>query len=72
MNPDLHPAQEQITRATATLKNEEGLEVSYGLAITPALRLIPSYQHTWNPMTAGVAKNERGADVLLLRLILTF
>ena len=35
--------------------------------ITPAIRLIPSYQHIWNPTTAKVAKNERGADVFLLR-----
>jgi porin len=62
----------RLTGATATLKNEQGLEVFYGVAITPAMRLIPSYQHIWNPMTAEVAKNERGADVFLLRLSLTF
>jgi hypothetical protein len=62
----------RLTGATATLKNEQGLEVFYGVAITPAMRLIPSYQHIWNPMTAAVAKNERGADVFLLRLSLTF
>jgi len=61
----------RLTGATATLKNEQGLEVFYGFAITPAMRLIPSYQHIWNPMTAEVAKNERGADVFLLRLSLT-
>jgi hypothetical protein len=62
----------RLTGATATLENEQGLEVFYGVAITPAMRLIPSYQHIWNPMTAEVAKNERGADVFLLRLSLTF
>ena len=62
----------RLTAATATLKNEQGLEVFYGVAITPAMRLIPSYQHIWNAMTAQVAKNERGADVFLLRLGLTF
>jgi porin len=62
----------RLTGATATLKNEQGLEVFYSVAITPAMRLIPSYQHIWNPMTAEVAKNERGADVFLLRLSLTF
>jgi hypothetical protein len=62
----------RLTGATATLKNEQGLEIFYGIAITPAIRLIPSYQHIWNPMTAEVAKNERGADVFLLRLSLTF
>jgi hypothetical protein len=62
----------RLTAATATLKNEQGLEVFYDIAITPAMRLIPGYQHIWNPMTAEVAKNERAADVFLLRLSLTF
>jgi len=62
----------QLAGAAATVKNENGLEVFYDVAITPAIRLIPSYQHIWNPMTAGVAKNEHGADVLLLRTSLTW
>jgi porin len=57
----------QLAEATATLKNEQGLEVFYDVAITAAIRLIPSYQHIWNPTTARVAKNERSADVFLLR-----
>jgi porin len=63
---------EQLTGAAATVKNENGLEVSYDFAITPAIRLIPSYQHIWNPMTAGVANNEHHADVFLLRTSLTW
>jgi carbohydrate-selective porin OprB len=59
-----------LTGAKATPKNENGLEVFYDLAITPAIRLIPSYQHIWNPLAAEVAKNERSADVFLLRLSL--
>jgi hypothetical protein len=62
----------QLTGAAATVKNENGLEVFYDFAITPALRLIPGYQHIWNPMAAGVAKNEHAADVLLLRTSLTW
>jgi hypothetical protein len=62
----------QLTGAAATVKNENGLEVFYDFAITPALRLIPSYQHIWNPMAAGVAKNEHAADLLLLRTSLTW
>ena len=27
----------------------------------PAIRLIPNYQHIWNPLIADVAKNESGA-----------
>jgi porin len=33
----------QLTDATATFENEQGLEVFYDVAITPAIRLIPSY-----------------------------
>jgi len=62
----------RLTGAAATVKNENGLEVSYDFAINPAIRLIPSYQHIWNPLTAEVAKNERSADVFLLRLSLTW
>jgi porin len=57
----------RLTEAAATLENEQGLEVFYDVAITAAIRLIPSYQHIWNPTTARVVKNERGADVFLLR-----
>jgi porin len=62
----------RLTAATATVKNENGLEVFYDFAITPAIRLIPSYQHIWNPLTAEVVKNERSADVFNLRLSLTW
>jgi porin len=62
----------RLTGATATPKNEDGLEVFYDFAITPAIRVIPSYQHIWNPLTATVVKNERGADVFLVRLSLTW
>jgi porin len=62
----------RLTGATATPKNENGLEVFYDFAITPAIRVIPSYQHIWNPLTAAVVKNERGADVFLVRFSLTW
>jgi hypothetical protein len=62
----------QLTAAPANVKNENGLEVFYDFAIIPAIRLIPSYQHIWNPMAAGVANNEHRADVFLLRTSLTW
>jgi porin len=62
----------RLTAATATVKNENGLEVFYDFAISPAIRLIPSYQHISNPLTAEVVKNERSADVFNLRLSLTW
>jgi hypothetical protein len=61
-----------LTGSAATVKNENGLEVFYDFAITPAIRLIPSYQHIWNPMAAGVANNEHHADVFLLRTTFTW
>jgi porin len=68
----LKDAFARLTGTTATPKNENGLEVFYDFAITPAIRVIPSYQHIWNPLTAAVVKNERGADVFLVRLSLTW
>ncbi|MCU1234812.1 MAG: hypothetical protein JWP63_2779 [Candidatus Solibacter sp.] len=69
------PLKKQIAQLTGdgvTVKDEKGVEIFYDLAITPALRFIPSYQHIWNPLTAAVARNERRADVFLLRFSLTF
>jgi len=62
----------RLTEGTVTPKNENGLEIFYDFAITPAIRVIPSYQHIWNPLTAAAVKNERGADVFLIRLSLTW
>jgi len=69
------PFKDDIARLSggaATSKNENGLEFFYDFAITPAIRVIPGYQHIWNPLTAAVVKNERGADVFLVRLSLTW
>ena len=68
----LKDAIARLTEGTAITKNENGLEVFYDFAITPAIRVIPSYQHVWNPLTAAVVKNERGADVFLIRVSLTW
>jgi porin len=38
-----------LTGGTSRVKNEQGVEVFYDFAITPAIKLIPSYQHIWNP-----------------------
>jgi porin len=62
----------RLTGATPILKNDNGLEVFYDFAITPAIRVIPSYQHIWNPLTAAAVKKEGGADVFLVRLSLTW
>ena len=57
----------QLSGGRSSIQNEKGSEVFYDFAITPALRLIPSYQHIWNPLTAEVGRNQRSTDVLLAR-----
>ena len=59
---------EQLSRSKGAVRNEEGSEIFYDFAITPALRLIPSYQHIWNPLTAEATRNQRGADVFFARI----
>ncbi len=61
-----------LTGGTSRVKNEQGVEVFYDFAITPAIKLIPSYQHIWNPLSASVARNQRGADVFLARVNVTW
>ena len=43
-------------------------KIFYDFAVTPAVRLIPSYQHIWNPFVAQVATEEDHAEVFLTRL----
>jgi hypothetical protein len=62
----------QLTRGNTALRNEKGTEVFYDFAITPAIRVIPSYQHIWDPLTAEVARNHRAADVFNVRLSTTW
>ncbi|HKF59688.1 MAG TPA: carbohydrate porin [Blastocatellia bacterium] len=61
--------KEDIERLTGgpPIKNEKGIEVFYDFAITPAIRVNPSYQHIWDPLTAQVVTNHRWANVFLLR-----
>ncbi len=67
---DLKNAIARLTAGTTAAKNEKGMEVFYDLAITPAVRLIPGYQHIWNPLTAEVVNKQPRANVFLLRLTL--
>lgn len=62
----------QLTAGTATVEDEKGIEIFYDFAITPAIRLIPSYQHIWDPLSARVSKNQSRADVFLVRLNVAF
>lgn len=62
----------QFTAGTESVKNERGTEVFYDFAISPAVRIIPSYQHVWNPLIASVATKQDHADLFLLRFAVTF
>jgi hypothetical protein len=57
----------QLSEGNADVQNEKGSELFYDFAITPALRIIPSYQHIWNPLTAEAERNQRGTGLFLAR-----
>ena len=57
----------QLTQGNASASDESGIEVFYNFAVTPAIRLIPSYQHIWHPLAAQVAKGQDHADLFLTR-----
>ncbi|WP_257170019.1 carbohydrate porin [Bradyrhizobium sp. SRS-191] len=57
-----------ISRGQAAARDESGMEVFYNFAITPAVRLIPSYQHIWHPLAADVAERRKSTDILQARL----
>jgi len=63
---ELKDSISQLTAGTR-VENEKGFEVFYDFAITPALRIIPSYQRVWNPLVAAVALKEDHADLFLAR-----
>jgi porin len=65
---DLKNSVGQLTGGKLNLRSEKGLEIFYDVAITPAVRLVPSYQHIWQPLIAQVASQQNSADVFLLRL----
>jgi porin len=59
---------EQLSGSKNAVRNENGSEIFYDFAITPAVRFIPSYQHIWNPLTAEATRNQRAADMFYARL----
>ena len=62
----------RLSAGTASVKDERGTEVFYDFALTPAIRLIPSYQHIWHPVIAEVTQHQDHSDVFLLRLTMAF
>jgi len=68
ISSDLKDSVSQLTAGTDTVRNEQGVEAFYSYAVTPASRLIASYQHIWDPFAAQVAANQKAADLFLVRL----
>ncbi len=62
----------RMTHGTASASDETGIEVFYNFAITPAVRVIPSYQHIWNPLAAQVAEGHKSADIFQTRLTVSW
>jgi hypothetical protein len=57
-----------ISRGQAAARDESGMEVFYNFAVTPAVRVIPSYQHIWHPLASEVAERRQSADIVQTRL----
>jgi len=51
-----------------TVRNENGMEVFYNFAVTPAINVNAGYQHIWNPLVASVTVQRNHADLFLARL----
>lgn len=61
-----------ISQGQAVARDESGMEVFYNFAVTPAVRLIPSYQHIWHPLAAEVAERRKSTDIFQTRLTLAW
>jgi carbohydrate-selective porin OprB len=71
ISPDLQKQVRTYTGGAINVQNEQGMEVFYDYAITPAIRLIPSYQHIWNPLAAVAAGNDH-TDLWMMRGTVVF
>ena len=71
ISPDLQNQVRKYTRGAINVQNEQGLEVFYDYALTPAFRIIPSYQHIWNPLAAVAAGNDH-TDLWMMRGTVVF
>ena len=67
VSSDLKSSLRRLSAGTVAAHDEKGLEVFYDFALTPAIRLIASYQHLWNPLDAEVAVGHKDTDIILLR-----
>ncbi len=68
LSGDLKDGLGRFSGGDIAVDDESGIEAFYNLSITPALSLIASYQHVWNPFTAELAGGEDSVDVPMVRL----
>lgn len=61
-----------LTDGARTVSNEQGLEIFYDYAVTPWIRVIPSYQHIWNPLSAQVVSGNNHCDLWMIRTTVVF
>jgi porin len=69
---DVKNSISRLTQGTSSAADEQGVELFYDFAITPAVRLVPSYQYIWNPLIAKVTQNQNHANVVLARLSIAY
>jgi porin len=69
---DVKDSISRLTQGTSSAADKQGVELFYDFAITPAVRLVPSYQYIWNPLIAKVTQNQNHANVVLARLSIAY
>jgi porin len=62
----------RLTQGMSSAADEQGVELFYDFAITPAARLNFRYQQIWNPLIAKVTQNQNHANVVLARLSIAY
>jgi porin len=71
ISDDLKDSAARLSGGLVRIKDEQGVEVFYDFALTPAIRVIPGYQYIWNPLTAKTALGQTSASVFQVRLTVT-
>jgi len=72
LSNDVKNSITRLTQGTSSAADEQGVELFYDFAITPAVQLNVSYQHIWNPLIAKVAQDQNHANVVLARLSIAY
>ena len=72
ISDDVKDSVATLSGGLVDIKDEQGAEVFYQFALTPAVRLIGTYQHIWNPLTARTAYGEDSTDILMARMTIAW